>query len=248
MRATRPSSKKYSTKTTFQLGGADEPKEVFTCEFEHEDKFLAVGTSDGSICLYNLINGKLTQTIAYTNPNTGDTARAMSLKWRKMHYTSDAGATRKQSMVLCAYSDGVIHEYVSPIGKLSSTIIEENQTFVLDIDPIEEKFATGGKDYKVRIYDFETKEMLMKMTPVDSNEPGHAQRIFGMTYKKDDPNIIVTGGWDRTLQIHDIRKGGPVGYIFGPDLSSNAIDMHDNTIVTGSYRGKNPLQIWDIRK
>lgn len=166
-----------------------------------------------------------------------------------MGYTSDAGSVRKQSMILCAYSDGVIHEYVSPVGKIHSTIIEEgNQTFVLDIDPFEEKFATGGKDYRVRIYDLETKELIVKMLPVDSNEPGHAQRIFAMTYKKDDPNCIVTGGWDKTLQIHDLRKGGPVGYIFGPDLSSNAIDMHGHLIVTGSHRGKQPLQTWDLRK
>jgi COMPASS component SWD3 len=69
-----------------------------------------------------------------------------------------------------------------------------------------------------------------------------------MAYKEDDPNVVVTGGWDKTLQIHDIRKGGPVGYIFGPDLSSNAIDIHDNVIVTGSHRGRNPLQTFDIRK
>ena len=65
---------------------------------------------------------------------------------------------------------------------------------------------------------------------------------------RDDPNVVISGGWDKTLQIHDIRKGGPVAYIFGPDLSSNAIDIHNNTIVTGSHRGKNPLQIYDLRK
>jgi len=163
-------------------------------------------------------------------------ARGMSVKWLK-------------NSILCAFSDGVINEYSCPIGKQLSTITEEgNQTFVLDVDPYNEKFCTGGKDYRVRVYDGETKDCLLKMIPVDSKEPGHAQRVFAMTYKKDDPNCVITGGWDKTLQIHDIRKGGPVGYIFGPDLSSNAIDIHDNTIVTGSYRGKNPLQVWDLRK
>mmetsp|Transcript_26931 Transcript_26931/g.23774 ORF Transcript_26931/g.23774 Transcript_26931/m.23774 type:complete len:237 (-) Transcript_26931:103-813(-) len=163
-------------------------------------------------------------------------ARAMSLKWR-------------QKSILVAFSDGVINEYSSPVGKLLSTTIEEdNQTFVMDVDPLQEKFCTGGKDYTARLYDCETKELIQKMIPVDSNEPGHAQRIFALTYKKDDPNIIITGGWDKTLQIHDLRKGGPVGYIFGPDLSSNAVDIHDNLIVTGSHRGRNPLQIWDLRK
>jgi len=126
---------------------------------------------------------------------------------------------RKQSMILVAYSDGVINEYVSPVGKLSSSVIEDNnQTFVLDIDPFEEKFATGGRDKRVRLYDLETKELIVKMVPVDSNHLGHSQAIFGLVFKKDDPNIIVSGGWDRTLQIHDIRVGGPIASIFGPDL------------------------------
>lgn len=119
---------------------------------------------------------------------------------------------------------------------------------MLDVDPYEERFCSGGKDYRVRVYDCETKELIQKMTPVDSHEPGHAQRIFGLCYKRDDPNVVVSGGWDKTLQIHDIRKGGPVGYIFGPDLSSNSLDIHGDYIVTGSHRSKNPLQTWDLRK
>lgn len=247
--ASKPSPKKYVTKTTFQLGSADEPKEIFCCEFEHEDKFLAAGLGDGSICIYNLINGKLAQTITYANADTNEMARAMCVKWRKMQYTTDAGSVRKQAMLLCAFSDGVIQEYVNPVGKLTSTVVEpDNQTFVIDVDPFEEYFATGGKDYRVRVYDCETKELIVKMIPISSNEPGHAQRIFALKYKKDDPNVVISGGWDKTLQIHDIRKGGPIGYIFGPDLSSNSLDIHDNLIVTGSHRGKNPLQLWDLRK
>jgi COMPASS component SWD3 len=248
IRASKPSPKKYLTKTTFQLGSEEERKEIFCAEFEHEDKFLAVGVGDGTLYIYNLISGKLAQTIPYQNTETNEMARLMSIKWRRMSYTSDVGSVRKQSMIMCAYSDGIINEYISPVGKLNSTFNENNQTFVLDVDPIEEKFCTAGKDHVVRVYDINTKELIMKMISIDSKEPGHAQRVFAMKYKEDDPNIVITGGWDKTLQIHDIRKGGPVGYIFGPDLSSNAIDIHDNTIVTGSHRGKNPLQTYDLRK
>lgn len=71
-----------------------------------------------------------------------------------MDFVNEAGATRKQAMILAAFSDGVINEYISPVGKLNSTIYEEgNQTFVLDVDPFEEKFCSGGKDYRVRVYD-----------------------------------------------------------------------------------------------
>ena len=101
-----------------------------------------------------MLTNKLAQTISYTHPITGDIARAMCVKWRKMDFVNEAGATRKQAMILAAFSDGVINEYISPVGKLNSTIYEEgNQTFVLDVDPFEEKFCSGGKDYRVRVYD-----------------------------------------------------------------------------------------------
>lgn len=77
LRASKPSPKKYMTKTTFQLGSADEAKEIFCCEFEHDDKFLAAGLGDGSICIYNLLSGKLSQTISYTNAQTNEVGRAM---------------------------------------------------------------------------------------------------------------------------------------------------------------------------
>ena len=131
-----------------------------------------------------MINSKLAQTISYSNPETGDPGRWMCLKWREMDYINEVGVKRKQSMILWAYSDGVINEYVSPVGKLSSSVIEEgNQTFVIDIDPFEEKFVTGGKDCKLRLYDLETKELIIKMIPIESNHPGHSQAIFACTFK-----------------------------------------------------------------
>ncbi|CAI2371095.1 unnamed protein product [Moneuplotes crassus] len=236
MMATKLIPKKYSAKTTFQVGSEEKVKEVFSAEFGFDDKYLAVALGDATICIYNLVNNKLAQSISYVPSDSNDVARAMCVKWLN-------------NAIICAFSDGVVNEYSCPVGKLVSSVTEENnQTFVLDVDPYNEKFCTGGKDYRVRVYDAETKECLLKMIPVDSKEPGHAQRIFAMTYKRDDPNVVITGGWDKTLQIHDIRRGGPVGYIFGPDLSSNSIDIYDNTIATGSYRGRNPLQIWDLRK
>lgn len=271
----KPSPKKYGLKTAFQLGSDDDKKEVFSLCFDSEDKYLAAAIGDGSIWIYNLLNNKLATTIQYSNPMTGDSARAMCVKWRRMDYFNEAGTKRKQSMLVACFSDGVVNEYISPLGKLSSSIIEENnETFVLDIDGFEEKFCTGGKDYRIRLYDWETKELIMKMMPAtnqgkpastyetqklpafmpqthiyyNSPEPGHAQRIFGLSYKKEDPNVIISGGWDKKLQIHDIREKGPVGYIFGPDLSSNSLSVYENVVVTGSHRSKNPLQTWDLRK
>ena len=56
----------------------------------------------------------------------------------------------------------------------------------------------------------------------------------------------MSGGWDRTLQIHDLRTNGPIGSIYGPMVSGDAIDVCEGKIVAASQRGKDPLQVFDL--
>lgn len=58
--------------------------------------------------------------------------------------------------------------------------------------------------------------------------------------------MIITGGWDNTVQIWDTRVGKSVKSIFGPHLCGDAIDIADDQILTGSYRLDDVLQMWDF--
>ena len=62
--------------------------------------------------------------------------------------------------------------------------------------------------------------------------------------------MIVSGGWDNTVQIYDIRKKGSVASLFGPHICGDSIDFrHDgHTLLTGSYRKEDCLELWDLRK
>jgi WD40 repeat protein len=61
--------------------------------------------------------------------------------------------------------------------------------------------------------------------------------------------MIASGGWDKTIQFWDIRKKGPIASIYGPKICGDAIDFKEdgNTILTGSYRDENCLELFDIR-
>lgn len=48
-------------------------------------------------------------------------------------------------------------------------------------------------------------------------------------------------------QIWDIRAGHSVRSIFGPYIAGDAVDVHGNTILTGSHRLDSAVQTWDIR-
>ena len=62
--------------------------------------------------------------------------------------------------------------------------------------------------------------------------------------------MIASGGWDNTIQIYDIRKKGPVSSIYGPHICGDAIDFYNDghTLLTGSYRQEDVLELWDLRK
>lgn len=48
-KAAKPTPKKYSQKSVFQVGSETNKLEIFCCEFDAQDKYFAVGLSDGSI-------------------------------------------------------------------------------------------------------------------------------------------------------------------------------------------------------
>ncbi len=40
----------------------------------------------------------------------------------------------------------------------------------------------------------------------------------------DDPNLLLSSGWDSNVQIWDIRKKGSVGCFYGPSISGDSLD------------------------
>ena len=59
---------------------------------------------------------------------------------------------------------------------------------------------------------------------------GHINRIFCIKAHPDDPNILVSGGWDGMIKIYDIRDKGPVGSMGGTMVSGDSIDIYDDMI------------------
>lgn len=63
----------------------------------------------------------------------------------------------------------------------------------------------------------------------------------------DKSNLFLSGGWDGTLLLWDIRDYKPVNFIIGPYISGDSIDVLDNLILTGSFRDKLALELYDLR-
>lgn len=133
---------------------------------------------------------------------------------------------------------------------LHSLVDEENQVYALDYNVEGTKFVTAGKDVALRVYDEATKSLLSTLKggfghSIHSS-PGHSNRIFSTKFAPLDDNLVVSGGWDNTVQIWDLRTGNAVRSFYGPHICGDALDVVGNEVVTGSWRSENQLEIWDF--
>jgi len=170
-----------------------------------------------------------------------------SLRWRP----SNSGMKTANVLVSCQ-ADGWLKHWHATSGKclhqMKCEDNPDNDLYTLDYNNDGTLLATAGKDKYVRLYDEQTKSLVLKMK--DSGELcGHSNRIFCVKFDPFNPDRIASGGWDNTIQIYDIRRKGPVASIYGPHICGEAIDFHSdgNTLLTGSYRQDNVLELWDLR-
>jgi len=75
----------------------------------------------------------------------------------------------------------------------------------------------------------------------------HSNRIFSLQFSYVHNNTLVSGGWDNTVQIWDLRDHAAVRHISGPHIAGDSVDLWDEVVVTGSYSGgASTLQTWDL--
>ena len=137
--------------------------------------------------------------------------------------------------VLVGNSDGSVSHWHMTSGKcLHSIVDEENQIYAIDYRHDGGSFATAGKDKKVRVYDEATKTMVTEMGGgYSENTSGHSNRVFSLKFHPLDENVLLSAGWDNTVQMWDVRMEQTVRHLFGPHICGDAMDIRGNTIVTG---------------
>ncbi|GMH82792.1 hypothetical protein TrST_g4742 [Triparma strigata] len=217
--------------------------EVFAIKFNPDGKFLAACCGDGAIRVFNSETGRM----AY-NLQRGS---AVALPSTAVKFRPDVESVKTKNVLVSADALGNVEHWHMTSGKcLHSFKEEDNQIFALDFRPDATQFATAGKDTAIRIYDEQTKQQVVKMERGlgfgPSAAPGHSNRVFAVKFHHNDPNVLISGGWDNTIQVWDCRAGKAQRSIFGPHLCGEAIDLQGDVILTGSHRADDPLELWDF--
>eukprot|EP00357_Protocruzia_adherens_P028148 CAMPEP_0114986746 /NCGR_PEP_ID=MMETSP0216-20121206/8599_1 /TAXON_ID=223996 /ORGANISM="Protocruzia adherens, Strain Boccale" /LENGTH=355 /DNA_ID=CAMNT_0002349219 /DNA_START=37 /DNA_END=1104 /DNA_ORIENTATION=+ len=237
---TQPQLSTYKLHHRYTVG--EGTAEVFVVKFDNEDKLLAAGCGDGSIKIYNAYLGKTTHVLLHNHYSSETRMPCTGIMWRP------PGASAKTKNVLIAsYSDGSLCHWHATSGKCLHTIHEEtNQIYCVDYARDGQSFATAGKDRTVRVYDEATKQVKAEMTRGNANNPGHSNRIFSVKFHPQDSNVVFSGGWDDTIQIFDVREEGPVRSFFGPHMCGDSMDIFEDTVLCGSWRPKDQLELFDF--
>ena len=253
------------------------PTEVFCCTWSPDSRFLAAGCGDGSIRVFNASTGRVAYMLrsSATMALGSSTSAAATSSSSSSHATGGyAGShieeslpitcirfrptpddTKTKGVLIATCADGTVTHWHMMSQTCLYSIQEvqdppgEAQTYSCDYAPDGESFATGGRDGKVRVYDESTKALSATLhAGKDKGTTGHSNRVYSVKYNPRDPNILVSGSWDNTVQIWDISLGYSIRSIYGPHICGDALDLSldGRTILTGSWRPNQALQRWDL--
>lgn len=118
----------------------------------------------------------------------------------------DCGSLRWLTGANQSDANGKAQHWHIASGRCLHTIDEvDNQIYAVDYKQDGSAFATAGKDKTVRIYDEATKSCMVAMSSGTAKvTPGHSNRIFSVKFHPEDPNLVLSGGWDNTVQVSDL--------------------------------------------
>jgi COMPASS component SWD3 len=215
--------------------------DTFCCAWSRDGKMLATGVGDGSVRVFNS-SGKLSY--FFRVPVQG------KLPTTCVKFRHSSAHAKTKNVLLVANSDGSLsHWHVSSQTCLFSLQEEDNQLYGVDCSGDGLSFATCGMQPCVRVYDEATKVMTTELSiGKGKNVPGHSSRVYSVKFHPQDDNVLVSGGWDNTIQIWDVRAQHAVRSIYGPHICGDALSIHptEGTLLTASHRPELPLELWDL--
>lgn len=153
---------------------------------------------------------------------------------------------------LTSYCQGYVKLWDMDRGTCLRTTEENNQVLALGVSPLLKQFASTSEDAKIHLYDLETGQLirLFEGSYKANTADGHTSRIFCVKFHPFNENELVTGGWDNTVQVWDVRRPASCRYFTGPHICGDGLDF-DKTgvkLLTCSFHLDKNLLIWNYER
>lgn len=214
---------------------------VLCVRFSPDDAFLAASSETGPIHVYNVTTGQEGFRL-----NRGGQYPVKQVCWRPER--SDA-ALRTRGVLVGVSTAGVLQQWHVTSNRCLSEFGPDDvdcQLFCVDYSHDGTLIVAGGL-HELLVYDEETKKQTLRLQTGDSlTTAGHSSRILATKFS--DCSTVLSGGWDSSIQFWDLRVGHSVRAVYGPHICGDSLDISSDKrhILTGSWRPKEALEIWDI--
>ncbi|CAE7814121.1 pfs-2, partial [Symbiodinium necroappetens] len=146
--------------------------------------------------------------------------------------------------------------------KILAEMPGESELGALSFSEGGDKLLVGGQERVVKVFDVEQlksskgrdmKEELClgsKDAMVGDKPCRHSLKIMSLRSVPEHQHLFLSGGMDRSVLLWDLRTPkAPSAWISGVELSGDSLDIScdGNTVLAGSHRSLNPLQLFDLR-
>lgn len=215
---------------------------LYHVSFSKNSQEIAVSQWDGKVQILSAMTGRISYTV-------------------DIHENTIVSCTRfhpnLNSVILSCCTSGTVSLY-NISDSTSSWHIKEfnmdvpgkefNNCYCCEFSPDASHFVTVGSDAIVRLYDTQSHQCTSKLSKNFADTPFyHSARVYSCVFDNSNSHSLFTGGWDTRVIMWDTRSGVGVQGFGGPNICGDSLDVYDNFLLTGAWRQKSPLELWDIR-
>lgn len=219
--------------------------EIYCVNFSDDDNYLAVGLGDSTILIMSTKTNEVTRTLVIPNIT-------LKTPCTTIYFRPESSKYKNKNVLVAGYADGKVIHWHFTTGQIIKLIDHgDDQMNSVQYCKDGSHFVTAGSEGTLKIYDGVTFQQVNKMIyGTDSISAGHSNKIFSAKFHPVDKNLLISGGWDNTIQYWDQRIGVSFKSIYGPHICGDSIDFEDSgeKFLTGSYSKETPLQLWSWKE
>ncbi len=213
---------KSGTQIVATFKGHTEP--VYSVTFTPDGKYLATGSFDNTIKLWELASGKETKT--YGGPN-GHQKMVMCV-----------AISRDGQLLASGSIDNNLKVWDIPLTAPSRLLPATEAVHAISLSPDGTKLAYGSKDGQVKLVNAADSKELFKLE-------GHAGPVTGIAFSPNGQTLASSGA-DKTLRFWNVANGQLIGVVTAHSAAANTVAFSTNSAQAFSAGDDGALRIWQM--